>query len=159
METVWNTQQILEKLPHRFPFMLVDRVISVDYSKDPSTRVGNKIVAIKNVTFNEPFFPGHFPGLPVMPGVLQIEAMAQAVCLAFIRPEDPPMDFFIAALNSVKFRRMVTPGDTLTLSGEIIKDRGSMLVVQTKASVEGNVVAEAEILAKVSLRAQGHNFK
>jgi beta-hydroxyacyl-ACP dehydratase FabZ len=154
MDTVWNTQQILELLPHRFPFMLVDRVVSVEYSKDPSTRLGNKITAIKNVTFNEPYFSGHFPGFPVMPGVLQIEAMAQAVCLAFVREGDPPMDFFIAALNNVKFRRMVTPGDTLTLTGEIVKDRGSMLVVQTEASVDGKVVAEAEILAKVSPRAQ-----
>lgn len=150
METVWDSRKILEKLPHRFPFLLVDRVLSIEHSKDPSTRVGNKIVALKNVTINEPFFPGHFPGLPVMPGVLQIEAMAQAVCLAFGRDGDPTMDYFVAAINNAKFRRMVVPGDTLILHGEIIKDRGSMLLVKTEARVQDSVVAEAEILAKVT---------
>jgi len=150
METVWDSRKILEKLPHRFPFLLVDRVLSIEHSKDPSTRVGNKIVALKNVTINEPFFPGHFPGLPVMPGVLQIEAMAQAVCLAFGRDGDPAMDYFVAAINNAKFRRMVVPGDTLILHGEIIKDRGSMLLVKTEARVQDSVVAEAEILAKVT---------
>lgn len=150
MDTVWTTQDILKLLPHRFPFLLVDKVLSIEYSKDPSTRLGNKISALKNVTFNEPYFPGHFPGLPVMPGVLQVEAMAQAVCLAFMRPGDPAMDFFIASINWAKFRKMVVPGDTLILTGEIIKDRGSMLLVKTEARVEGQVVAEAEILAKVT---------
>ncbi len=150
METVWECRDLFAKLPHRFPFLLVDRVLSLEHSKDPNSRVGNKIVALKNVSFNEPYFPGHFPELPVMPGVLQIEAMAQAVCLAFVRKGDPPMDYFIAAINSAKFRRMVVPGDTLILHGEIIKDRGSMLLVRTEARVKDVVVAEAEILAKVT---------
>jgi 3-hydroxyacyl-[acyl-carrier-protein] dehydratase len=154
MESIWESREILEMLPHRFPFLLVDRVLSVEYSQDSTTRVGNKIVALKNVSFNEPFFPGHFPGLPVMPGVLQIEAMAQAACLAFLRKSDPPMDFFVAAINNVKFRKMVVPGDTLMLHGEIVKDRGSILIVNTQAKVQDTLVAEAEIMAKVSPRSQ-----
>ena len=123
METVFNIHEILALLPHRYPFLLVDRVVSIDYSKDPSTRLGTKIVALKNVTFNEPFFSGHFPGLPVMPGVLQIEAMAQAACLAFVRKGEPEKDYFIAAVNEAKFRRMVVPGDTLMLHAEVVRDR------------------------------------
>ena len=90
-----NFQDIQNYLPHRYPFLLVDKVILLEHSKDPTTRVGNKIIAVKNVTFNEPFFQGHFPGLPIMPGVLQIEAMAQAACLAFVRPSDPPMNYLL----------------------------------------------------------------
>lgn len=152
MEAFMTCEEILTILPHRFPFLLVDRVVSWQAGPYAENRTGQKIVAIKNVTFNEPFFPGHFPGLPVMPGVLQIEAMAQASCLAYYRRGDPPMDFFIASLSEGKFRRPVVPGDTLELHAEILKDRGSMLVVRTEAKVNGQVVAEAEILAKVALR-------
>jgi len=81
-----DTRKILEILPHRYPFLLVDKVMSVEHSTDAKSRAGSKIVALKNITMNEQFFQGHFPGLPVMPGVLQIEAMAQAACLAFSRP-------------------------------------------------------------------------
>src|SRR5579872_1856205 len=106
-----DTRKILEILPHRYPFLLVDKVISLEYSPDPKNRAGSKIVAQKNLTMNEPFFQGHFPGLPVMPGVLQIEAMAQAACLAFVRPGEPQMNYFIATITEAKFRRMVVPGD------------------------------------------------
>lgn len=149
METVYTCREILEILPHRFPFLLVDKVISWQKGPRDDSRAGQKIVAIKNVTFNEPFFPGHFPGLPIMPGVLQVEAMAQAACLAYYRRGDPEMDFFIAALNDGRFRKPVVPGDTLELHAEILKDRGQMLVIQCECKVNGQSVAEAQIMAKV----------
>lgn len=150
METVFDVRSILKMLPHRYPFLLVDKVVSLEMGTDPSSRVGNKIVALKNVTINEPFFNGHFPNLPIMPGVLQIEAMAQAACLAFQRKGDPPMDYFIAAIRDAKFRKPVVPGDALMLHAEIVKDRGSILVVKTEARVDGQITAEAELMAKVS---------
>ncbi|HMN67933.1 MAG TPA: 3-hydroxyacyl-ACP dehydratase FabZ [Bdellovibrionales bacterium] len=154
MEPVFSCRDILKILPHRFPFLLVDKVVSWEAGPSTQSRTGQKVVAIKNVTFNEPFFPGHFPGLPVMPGVLQLEAMAQAACLAYYRKGDPEMDFFIASGNEVKFRRPVVPGDTLELRAEIVKDRGQMIVIKSQARVDGNVVSEAEILAKVTLKNQ-----
>ena len=87
-----------------------------------------------------------------MPGVLQIEAMAQATCLVLVRKGDPPMDFLIASIQDAKFRRPVVPGDTLMLYGEIVRDRGTMIMVRTEAKVDGQVVSEANLLAKVSLR-------
>ena len=145
-----DSRQIMKILPHRYPFVLVDKVVSKEFGPDPASRVGTKIVAVKNVTINEPFFTGHFPDFPVMPGVLQIEAMAQAACLCYVREGDVPQDFFIASIQEAKFRRMVVPGDSLMLHAEIVKDRTSMLQVRTQAKVEGHVVAEALILAKVS---------
>jgi 3-hydroxyacyl-[acyl-carrier-protein] dehydratase len=145
-----NVREIQNVLPHRYPFLLVDKVISQEYSADPSTRVGNKIVAVKNVSVNEPFFNGHFPNLPIMPGVLQIEAMAQAACLAFQRKGDPPMDYFIAGIREAKFRKPVVPGDTLMLYGEIVRERGSIVFVKVEAKVDNQTTAEAELMAKVS---------
>lgn len=153
MEAVYTCREILDILPHRFPFLLVDKVVSWEMGPSKDSRSGQKIVAIKNVTFNEPYFPGHFPGLPVMPGVLQLEAMAQAACLAYHRKGDPEMDFFIAACNETKFRKPVVPGDVLELHAEIVRDRGQMLVIQCACKVNGQVVAESEILAKVALKA------
>ncbi len=150
METVLNTRDILKLLPHRFPFLLVDKVISREAGPDPKSRVGQKIVAVKNVTMNEPYFTGHFPEFPIMPGVLQVEALAQACCLAYLRPGDPEFDFFIASINEARFRRPVVPGDTLIIQAEIFKERGSILGVKGSATVDGQVVVEAEILAKVS---------
>lgn len=154
MDAELDARGILKLLPHRFPFLLVDRVISHERTTDPSSRAGQKIVVIKNVTFNEPFFPGHFPEMPIMPGVLQIEAIAQACCLAYLRPNDPEFDFFIASLSEARFRRPVIPGDTLTISAEIVRDRGSMISVRGNAKVDGNTVVECEILAKVSPKAK-----
>lgn len=155
MEPLLNSRQIMKIMPHRFPFLLVDKVVSrEDGPEAPKSRAGHKITAVKNVTFNEPFFPGHFPELPIMPGVLQIEAMAQAACLAYIRDGDPEYDFFIASVQDAKFRRPVVPGDQLVLFAEILKDRGSMLQVRTVAKVDGQPVAEATILAKVSPKAK-----
>lgn len=153
METVLGPYDILNILPHRFPFLLVDKVIAKHENPQGETRTGHTCTCIKNVTFNEPFFPGHFPEMPIMPGVLQVEAMAQAACLAFTRKGDPKMDFFIGAIHDAKFRRPVVPGDTLVMHAEILKDRGHMIVIAIRTEVEGQVVAEAEILAKVTPRA------
>src|SRR6266404_8747446 len=142
-----NMRDILEILPHRYPFLLVDKVISLEFSKDPKNRTGSKIVCVKNVTANEPFFQGHFPGLPIMPGVLQIEAMAQAACLAFARKGEDSNIYFIAGINEARFRRVVVPGDVLMLHAEITKDRGSILMFKAECRVDGQIASEAEIMA------------
>jgi len=142
-------------MPHRYPFLLVDKVVALeDGPSAPKNRAGHKITAIKNVTANEPFFPGHFPELPIMPGVLQIEAMAQAACLAYVREGDPEFDFFIGSIQDARFRRPVVPGDQLVLKAEIVKDRGSVLQVKTEAMVDGQTVAEATILAKIAKKSE-----
>lgn len=146
---VYDITDILRILPHRFPFLLVDRVDSLERDLTAKNRVGWKIRAVKNVTFNEPFFPGHFPHRPVMPGVLQIEAMAQAGCLAVVDPNGPEMDVAIAGINNARFRRPVVPGDQLTLTAEIIKDRGQIMVLHCQLLVDGEIASETEMIAKV----------
>lgn len=146
---VYDISEILRILPHRFPFLLVDRVEMLDRDLKAKNRVGWKIRAIKNVTFNEPFFPGHFPHRPVMPGVLQIEAMAQAGCLAVVDPAGPEMDVAIAGVNGARFRRPVVPGDRLVLTAEITKDRGQIMVLKCQMHVDGELASEAEMIAKV----------
>lgn len=155
MEAIYGSREILNLLPHRFPFLLVDKVVSWEKGPDPNSRAGQKIVAIKNVTFNEPYFPGHFPGMPIMPGVLQIEAIAQAACLAYLRPGDSKFDFFIASISEARFRKPVLPGDTLTLHAELVKDRGSIILIKGRAEVDGQLVVETEIMAKVSPQGAG----
>lgn len=147
-----DIQGILRVLPHRHPFVLVDRVLEYVES-DTSNRVGQRVKAIKNVTYNEPFFPGHFPDRPLMPGVLIIEALAQAGALACHRPNDPPMAVAIGRLSESKIRRPVIPGDTLILTAEVLKDRGSMVVIQSRAHVGTELVTEVEILAHVTPKA------
>lgn len=145
---VYDAVAILKHLPHRFPFLLVDRVDELVKPKD-GTRVGAKIRATKCVTFNEPYFPGHFPHRPVMPGVLQIEALAQVAALASVDPSGPAMDVAIAGINEARFRRPVVPGDVLTLTAEVVKDRAGLLIIKCEASTEGQVVCQAEIIAKM----------
>jgi len=138
-----DIERILQILPHRYPFLLVDRIVEVDGA--------SRIVGIKNVTINEPFFQGHFPGHPIMPGVLIVEAMAQTGgCLmmgAMERPETKVVYFM--ALDRVKFRRPVRPGDQLRLEVEVIQVRGPTCRMKGVATVEGKVVAEAEMMAQV----------
>lgn len=148
-ETVYSIEDLLRIMPHRYPFLLVDRIVSFADGPNPDSRIGRKVVAIKNVTFNEPYFPGHFPHRPVMPGVLQIEAMAQAGAIAAYRSHEPPQDVAIASVNNAKFRRPIVPGDSLRIHAEIIKDRGSMLGIHCAIFVDGVKASEAEILAKV----------
>lgn len=146
---VYDISDILRILPHRFPFLLVDRVDVLDRDLKAKNRIGWKIRAVKNVTINEPFFPGHFPHRPVMPGVLQIEAMAQAGCLTVVDPDGPEMDVAIAGINNARFRRPVVPGDQLILTAEITKDRGQIMVLQCQMLIDDEVVSEAELIAKV----------
>lgn len=144
-----NIDDIRGVLPHRYPFLLVDRVLSLDPAPSHSY-VGRKIVALKNVSANEPFFTGHFPHRPIMPGVLIIEAMAQAAAVLGHRPPDggAQMEVLIASIDNARFRRPVVPGDQLELKVEVIKDRGSIFYFHAEAFVAGQLVAEADMMAK-----------
>jgi len=137
------TEQIMRFLPHRFPFLLVDRVISVVPKKT--------IVAIKNVTCNEQFFQGHFPEWKIMPGVLIVEAMAQAGAVLFFSSiPDPETKFVVLSkVDKAKFKRMVVPGDQLRLEVEWTRERGRIFQMKGKAFVESDLAAEAEIYATV----------
>jgi UDP-3-O-[3-hydroxymyristoyl] N-acetylglucosamine deacetylase/3-hydroxyacyl-[acyl-carrier-protein] dehydratase len=135
--------RILDVIPHRYPFLLVDRILEVEGTK--------RIVGIKNVTINEPFFQGHFPGHPIMPGVLIIEAMAQVggmLLLGTIEDPDQKVVYFMS-LDHVKFRRPVLPGDQLRCELEMLQNRGRTCRMKGVAYVDGNVVAEAEMMARV----------
>lgn len=137
--------QIMEKLPHRYPFLLVDRVVEFNE--------GVGLVAYKNVTFNEPFFQGHFPGLPVMPGVLILEALAQAGGIYVLQNLNEPLDdkvFLFTGLNKVKFRRPVVPGDKLELHVQYTKHKLHLWRMKGQAIVDGEVAAEGEFSAAVA---------
>ena len=149
-EIIYTIEDLLRILPHRSPFLLLDRVVSLQ--EGPSggkSRVGRKIVAIKNVTFNEPYFPGHFPHRPIMPGVLQVEAMAQAGAVAAHREGSEAQDVVIASVKNARFRRPVVPGDTLHIHSEITRDGGKMMSIRCHIEVDGERAAEAEMMAKV----------
>jgi 3-hydroxyacyl-[acyl-carrier-protein] dehydratase len=147
----YGPDDLLEILPHRYPFLLIDRVISLDPTPAEGTSwVGRKAVALKNITFNEPFFQGHFPDQPIMPGVLIVEAMAQAAAVCGYRPPrgDERMVVRFASIEKAKFRKPVFPGDQLKIHVEIMKDRGSIYYFRSEAFVDDELVAEAELLAK-----------
>jgi 3-hydroxyacyl-[acyl-carrier-protein] dehydratase len=136
--------EIQNLLPHRYPFLLVDRVIELEPEK--------KLVGFKNVTANEEFFNGHFPGHPVMPGVLILEALAQACALlAFKSVPMNPKEYvvYLMAIDGAKFRKPVVPGDRLTLTAEVLRHKASVWKQRGVATVDGQVVAEAEFLATV----------
>jgi 3-hydroxyacyl-[acyl-carrier-protein] dehydratase len=135
-------KEIMSILPHAYPFLLVDRIVEVE--------PGKRIVGIKNVTYNEPFFPGHFPGRPIMPGVLIVEAMAQTAGMLVFKStgeESHKKPVFFLGMDNVKFRKPVIPGDQLRLEIEITKHRQSIWGFKGKALVDGKLVAEAELLA------------
>jgi 3-hydroxyacyl-[acyl-carrier-protein] dehydratase len=149
METLLELADIERLLPHRYPFLLVDRVVEVELDK--------RLVAVKNVTANEPFFVGHFPGFPVMPGVLIIEAMAQACALLALygKALGEGEYFLFAGIDEARFRQQVVPGDTLRLSIEMLRKRARSAQMRGVATVEGKgVVAEAVILSVISGRAE-----
>jgi 3-hydroxyacyl-[acyl-carrier-protein] dehydratase len=132
--------EIQRLLPHAFPFLLVDRIVEYE--------PGKRIVGLKNVTFNEPFFPGHFPGKPIMPGVLIVEALAQTGgILAFKSNPDLKGDVRFVGIDGARFRRPVTPGDQLRLVLEVVKHRREMWVFDAQAFVDGKKVAEAQLMA------------
>lgn len=137
-----NIYEIMRQMPHRYPFLLIDRIVDFD-------RTNIKIKAIKNVTINEPFFEGHFPGLPVMPGVLIIEAMAQAsgiLTVLTFGERKPNEIYFFASINNAKFKRQVIPGDTLHLEVELVKTMRGVGKYSAKAFVDGVIAAEAELM-------------
>ena len=144
-----DINEILKILPHRFPFVMIDRVLELT-PQSSGSRMGRKTKAIKCVSFGEPFFSGHFPHRPVMPGVLIVEAMAQAGAIASWRATDPLMDVAIARIGEVRVRRPVVPGDVLVLTAEVVKDRGDMILIKCSASVDEQIVTETEILASVT---------
>jgi UDP-3-O-[3-hydroxymyristoyl] N-acetylglucosamine deacetylase/3-hydroxyacyl-[acyl-carrier-protein] dehydratase len=139
-----NIRQILNALPHRYPFVMVDRVLRLDEES---------IVAIKNVTINEPYFQGHFPGMPVMPGVLQVEAMAQVAGLIMLRKAQgdatPKVVYFMSA-DKVKFRKAVTPGDTLEIRAKLTKVRGKIACAECECLVAGEAVSSADLMFTVA---------
>ena len=140
-----DIHQILEHLPHRYPFLLVDRVLECI--------PGERILAYKNVTINEPFFPGHYPHHPVMPGVLVIEAMAQtAAILSFKtlggKPDDKSVYYFVG-IDGARFKKPVTPGDKLMLEVSILANKRGLWKFAGRALVDGQLAAEAELLCTV----------
>jgi len=137
-----NIRDILDHLPHRYPFLQVDRVISCE--------PGKSIHAYKNLTINEPFFAGHFPGIPVMPGVLIMEALAQAAgILSFktlgVKPDENSL-FYFAGIDNARFKKPVTPGDQLHLHVSILRRMRGIWKYKAEARVDGHVVAEAELM-------------
>lgn len=144
--SILDTQAIQEILPHRYPFLLVDKIIELE------PRV--KIIGIKQVTFNEQFFQGHFPGAPVMPGVLQIEALAQVGAILALREfEDRENKIpFFSGIEKAKFRRPVVPGDTLTLEVKALRIGSKVQKMYGEAKVDGQITAEAEIMCIIGDR-------
>jgi 3-hydroxyacyl-[acyl-carrier-protein] dehydratase len=142
METVYEIRKIMELLPHRYPFVLVDRIVEIV----PDER----IVGLKNVTINEPFFQGHFPGTPIMPGVLIVEAMAQvgAILVNASRSEEERKELiYFMGIDKARFRKPVIPGDQLILEIIAMKRRANLFKMAGKATVDGTLVAEAEVMA------------
>ncbi|MGC4047235.1 MAG: 3-hydroxyacyl-ACP dehydratase FabZ [Armatimonas sp.] len=133
-----DARKLLKILPHRYPFLLVDRVLEVE--------PGKRIVVRKNVTNNEPYFVGHFPENPIMPGVMQLELMAQAACVMFlVMPEFSGWEPRFAGIDNARFRRPVVPGDIIEVTVETIKTRGSMGWAKAEATVDGKTVSECEM--------------
>lgn len=142
---VIDIHQIMKYLPHRYPFLLVDRVVACE--------VGVSIDAYKNVTINEPFFSGHFPGRPVMPGVLMLEALAQTTALLAFHSGAPETDssagpkiYLFVGLENVRFKRLVEPGDRLDLHAEVVRVKAGIYKFKTWGSVDGAIAVQAEIM-------------
>jgi 3-hydroxyacyl-[acyl-carrier-protein] dehydratase len=149
-KTQLDVTQIQEIIPHRYPFLLVDRIIDLE--------IGKRAVGIKNVTVNEPFFQGHFPGYPVMPGVLIVEALAQVGAVAVLSMEENKGKLgFFAGIDQFRFKEQVKPGDTLTLEVEMTRVRGSIGKGRGTAKVNDKVVAEGELMFALVAAGQAHS--
>ena len=138
--------EILKILPHRYPMLLVDRILEIE--------AGKRVVGLKNVSANEQFFQGHFPGAPVMPGVLIVEAMAQCCAVLFLHDLDTRDEklFLFGGIDKARFRRPVVPGDQLRLECQVLQKRSNTVRMKGVATVEGAVVAEAEMLSVMTER-------
>jgi len=143
---VLQIREIMDRIPHRYPFLLVDRVVELE--------PGRRVVAIKNVTMNEPYFQGHFPGAPVMPGVLIIEALAQAGAVLLLSdiPDRASKLVYFTGIDEARFRRPVVPGDQLRLTMEVLKLRATTCKMRGTAEVNGELAAEAEIMSALVAR-------
>ncbi len=142
--TIIDIRQIMTMIPHRYPLLLVDKIIELDAHKSAT--------GLKNVTFNEPFFQGHFPGAPVMPGVLIIESMAQTAAIMVVKSlelQDQGKLVYFMTIDNTKFRKPVVPGDTLHIHIETLKTRGPVWKFKGEAMVDGVLVAEAEFSAMI----------
>jgi beta-hydroxyacyl-ACP dehydratase FabZ len=145
-QVVYTVNEIMRFLPHRYPFLLVDRIVELEADK--------RIVGLKNVTINEPFFQGHFPGAPVMPGVLIIEAMAQVAGVMIYRdlPDKDKKLIYFTGIESAKFRRPVVPGDQLRIEMELLNRRNNFGKMQGRATVDGKLASEAIVLFAIAER-------
>jgi len=146
--TSLDVQEISAVLPHRYPFLMVDRIVEIN---------GDRIVGLKNVTVNEPHFNGHFPGYPVMPGVLIIEAMAQVsgILVGSMAPHTRGRIMFLAAIDNAKFRKPVVPGDQLRIEMKMLRLKHSAAKIHGVATVDGSVVAEATLMCTLTDRVAG----
>lgn len=140
---ILDVNEIRQILPHRYPFLLVDRIIELDEER---------VVGIKNVTVNEPFFQGHFPDFPVMPGVLIVEAMAQTAGVLVLKsiPDRANKLVLLASVDGAKFRRPVVPGDQLRIEMTMMKRKASVAKMSGRVTVDGHLVAEAEVMCKLA---------
>jgi 3-hydroxyacyl-[acyl-carrier-protein] dehydratase len=137
-----NINRILKLLPHRYPILLVDRVLELEPSK--------KIKALKNVSVNEPYFQGHFPEFPVMPGVLILESLAQAsALLAFSQEQKKDTVYYFAGIDNARFKKPVTPGDQLILNAEVLRNKAGIWKFNAFATVDNEIVAQADLLCAV----------
>jgi 3-hydroxyacyl-[acyl-carrier-protein] dehydratase len=144
--TALDVQEISQLLPHRYPMLMVDRIVEIS---------ADSIVGLKNVTVNEPHFTGHFPGFPVMPGVLIIEAMAQVagILVGTLAPHTRGKVMFLASVDEAKFRKPVVPGDQLRIEMKMLRLKHTVAKMQGLATVNGQVVAEATLMCKLTDRA------
>ena len=140
---MFDINEILKLLPHRYPFLLVDRVLSIEEG-------GNVLTALKNVTFNEPYFPGHFPGLPTMPGVIMLEAMAQACGILAVQKsgvrKDSGFILYFAGIDECRFKRPVVPGDQLRFRVELDKQKRDLWKFKAQATVDGELACSADMM-------------